>query len=64
MKADCSKCKYAWMVPASNKRRRWYACDYIGHTGKRRPCKPGPECEVFEEQKGQRINVDAWFTKV
>lgn len=44
---SCKRCKYSTRLTDG-----WYACYYIGITGKRRPCKSMYEagkCECFEE---------------
>lgn len=38
-----------------------YACVYIVETGERRPCKAGPDCTVYKEDKRKKECTDAIF---
>ena len=45
----CRTCEYCWETSLA----RGYGdaiCDYLGITGKSRPCKPGLECTVYERR--------------
>jgi hypothetical protein len=42
----CKRCIYSMWL-ALPKAGYWAACDYLGQTGKRRPCEAGDDCTVF-----------------
>lgn len=37
--------------------QQWY-CDYIGDTGQKRPCPPGPGCTCYTRQKPNRKKLE------
>lgn len=43
---SCEYCKYSTTLFDPADERLFVACDYIGTTGKRRPCPPGMKCTV------------------
>ena len=53
-KHKCEDCLYSWKTVLGNNGPIW-ACDYIGYHDKRRPCKYGPDCTVFEPKDKARI---------
>ena len=42
---NCVDCEYSMRLILLNC-GVWYACDYLGRTGKRRPCESGDKCTV------------------
>lgn len=42
---NCVDCRYSMIVTLMD-RGVWYACDYMGITGIRRPCESGDNCTV------------------
>ena len=52
--ANCKDCKYSMIISWEG---TFYACDYMGMTGKRRPCEPGDGCTVKVKLNGQRRKV-------
>lgn len=42
----CKRCIYSMWL-ALPKAGYWAACDYLGQTGKRRPCEAGDSCTEF-----------------
>ena len=44
----CYECKYR---TSYKKNGTDFYCEYIFHTGHRRGCPPGEECEKFEQRK-------------
>lgn len=49
---NCIDCRYSMLVMMLD-RGIWYACDYMGQVGHRRPCEYGDKCTV-KIKKGKR----------
>ena len=47
----CVSCRFYWQV---NKSCGYRGCEYILHTGTRRPCPPGDECTVYQRKPNTR----------
>ena len=45
--ARCRSCRYFWHI---NESRGYMGCEYILHTGTRRPCPPGDACTVYRKK--------------
>ena len=51
--ANCVDCRFCMELHWEGK---YYACDYMGMTGKRRPCEAGDGCKVKEKGERKRIS--------
>lgn len=52
--ANCRDCQYSMWLSWDG---RYCVCDYLGMTGKRRPCEAGDGCTVKEKLNGKRRKV-------
>ena len=57
--ANCVDCRFSVLlhVNVDNSAGLFYACDYIGITGKRRPCPYGKGCTVKEKMHHAKAKV-------
>lgn len=51
--ARCRSCRYFWHI---NESSGYMGCEYILHTGRRRPCPAGDACTVYR-RKGRPANT-------
>lgn len=57
--ANCVDCVYSvWLYPPNME--RFCGCDYMGITGKRRPCPYGAGCTVKKKKKKPRRVITPW----
>ena len=60
IRRDCRQCRYsAASVTGSRNGNLKITCNYILHTGRKRPCRPG-ECrenKVFRRKTGKRYRI-------
>ena len=62
-RAGCEGCRYCMPIYIGDGDELLSCCVYILRTGRKRPCKPGAECTVFEgaamdeNSSYRRINV-------
>lgn len=48
--SKCKKCIYRAFITSGSMTGSVYGCQYILITGKKRPCKPGKNCTVYEKR--------------
>ena len=50
---NCVDCVYSTLLSLP-RAGLWHACDYIGVTGKRRPCEAGYNCKVKVDEESEQ----------
>lgn len=48
--SKCDKCRYSAPMNIGEDKEMLRGCLYILHKARRRPCKPGKDCTVFEHK--------------